>query len=90
MKPRAIPSSKEANRLIALATRMPPGFSTPVRLAERRQPLFARGQVVERSHQEHDIGAAGSVRQGAGIADGCAPARGCSGCAADAARACST
>ena len=70
MKPRVIPSSKEANRLIALATRMPPGFSTPVRLAERRQPLFARGQVVERSHQEHDIGAAGSVRQGAGIADG--------------------
>ena len=46
------------------------GLQYSVRLAERRQPLFARGQVVERSHQEHDIGAAGSVRQGAGIADG--------------------
>ena len=46
------------------------GLQHAERLAERRQPLLPRGQVVERPHEKHGIGGALAVGQRTGIADG--------------------
>ena len=68
MKPFVRPSSSEANRLIALATSRPLGFSTLRASRSAFSLLIAGGKVVEWPHQKHGVHNAVCVIERASVA----------------------